>query len=305
MVPNALLDAADDKVFRVDTPARLAFSGGRTSGYLLWRTIRAFGGRLPDDLIVTFANTGREVEETLEFVRECGDRWGVPIRWVEYRQTDGPIVKPTQGRKLIGCHGFAEVDFDTASRNGEPFSAVIGVKADFRAEAKDLGAILPNPTDRWCSAELKARTMDRFMAWLGYIEYEVLVGIRADEAKRANPLRRNDTSLIRHHTPLVTAGVTLDDVMKFWQSQPFDLRLRHDPELGTYEGNCDLCFLKKIKKIRRLAVERPEAFDWWAEQERRTGQRFRNYGPSYVEMADSRVSLAMCEEDLGACMCTD
>ncbi len=232
--------------FEIETPARLCFSGGRTSGYLLWRILQAFGGVLPDDLVVTFANTGREVEETLEFVRECGDRWVVKIRWVEYRRSlDEPTVRPTQGRKLIGCHGFAEVDFAAASREGEPFAAVIDVKADFRAEAKGEPAILPNPTDRWCSAELKARTMDRFMASLGYDEYAVVVGIRGDEAKRVAPLRRNDTSLITHLTPLVDAGVTLGEVMAFWEKQPFDLMLRHDPELGTYEGNCDLCFFEE------------------------------------------------------------
>lgn len=32
-----------------------------------------------------FANTGKEEEATLEFVRDCGERWGVPIVWIENR----------------------------------------------------------------------------------------------------------------------------------------------------------------------------------------------------------------------------
>lgn len=299
--------ATEEDEFRLDGPTRIAFSGGRTSGFLLWKTIQHNGGRLPDDCIVTFANTGREVEETLEFVRDCAANWHIHIRWVEYcREQDQPVVRPTQGRKLIGCHGFKEVTFETASRSGEPFEALIDVKSEFRAEAKGEPPILPNPTDRWCSAELKARTMDRFMQFLGYDEYEVFVGIRADESRRVAPLKRNDTELIKHRTPLADSSFALRDVLKFWKTQPFDLKLSHDPVMGTYEGNCDLCYLKSVKKIRRLAVERPETFDWWAAQERKTGQRFRNYGPSYVQMADSRVSLEMCDgEDLGACMCTD
>ena len=292
--------------YRVETPARLAFSGGRTSGKLLYDTIQAFGGKLPDDVIVTFANTGREVPETLDFVRDCGNQWGVRIRWIEYRRTDGPAVKPDCGQPKIGCHGFAEVDYATASRNGEPFAAIIDVKAEFRAEAKGEPPVLPNPTDRWCSAELKARTMDRMMRWLGYDEFTAVVGIRADEAKRATSLYRNSTAKITYRCPMVDAGVTERDVLDFWRAQPFDLGLPHDPALGTYSGNCDLCFLKRKAKLDRLAVERPEAFDWWAEQEERTGQRFRNDRAGYRQMADRRVALALCEDnDLFSCMCTD
>ena len=50
-----------------------------------------------------FANTGREREETLAFVRECGERWGVAITWLE---------RPAGG-------GFRVVTPDTAAREGE------------------------------------------------------------------------------------------------------------------------------------------------------------------------------------------
>lgn len=297
--------------YLLDQPARVAFSGGRTSGYLLYHIIQAFGGSLPDDVVVTFANTGRECEETLQFVRDCESHWKVKINWIEYRRDqDGPVVKPDTGAKLnIGCHGFAQVDFVSASRHGEPFQQIIEVKADFRREAKGEPPILPNPTDRWCSGELKQRTMDRFMRHLGLDEYTVAVGIRADEAHRAVSLFKNKTSKIDFVCPLIPAGVTQSEVQSFWKRQPFDLKLPHDPVLGTYEGNCDLCFLKSKKKIARLQVERPEAFDWWAAMEDATGQTFRRDRPTYRQMADQRVALQMCESgpdgDDGTCMCTD
>ena len=71
--------------FRITGPALISFSGGPTSGYLLWRVLQAHGGTLPDDVVVAFANTGEESEITLEFVRDCGDRWDVPIVWLEFR----------------------------------------------------------------------------------------------------------------------------------------------------------------------------------------------------------------------------
>ena len=92
--------------------------------------------------------------------------------------------------------------------------------------------------------------------------------------------------------------------MHFWKRQPFDLELEHDPVLGTYEGNCDHCFLKNTKKMNRLLEERPEAFDWWADMEDRIGARFRNDRPGYREMADRRVALQMCDdEDIEVCFC--
>lgn len=294
--------------YLIDRPARIAFSGGRTSGYMLFKIRQAFGNKLPDDVIVTFANTGKECEETLEFVRDCSRNWAVPIRWVEYRRDqDAPTVIPGK-RPLIGCHSFAEVTFETADRTGTPFETVIDVKADFRREAKDEPPVLPNPTDRWCSGELKHRTMDRFMQSLGFEAYTVAVGLRADEPKRVANMRGQSTRRIDYVCPLASAGVVERDVMAFWKSQLFDLKLEHDPELGTYAGNCDGCFLKNSKKLGRLLVERPEFVDWWAEQEERTGQTFRRDRENYRKMADRRVRLAMCErddDDLGACLCTD
>ena len=95
--------------FRIESPTCISFSGGRTSAYMLWRVLQANGG-LPADTVVCFANTGKEVEATLRFVRGCAKHWQVPIHWLEYRPTEP---------------GFAVVDFDTASRKGEPFEALI------------------------------------------------------------------------------------------------------------------------------------------------------------------------------------
>jgi 3'-phosphoadenosine 5'-phosphosulfate sulfotransferase (PAPS reductase)/FAD synthetase len=110
--------------FKINGPTVLSFSGGRTSAYMLWRTLQANNG-LPDEARVLFENTGKEREETLKFVNECSKRWGVEIDWLEYRDTD---IK------------FEKVAFETASRNGEPFEAIV----------KSRG-YLPNPIARFCT----------------------------------------------------------------------------------------------------------------------------------------------------------
>ena len=96
--------------FKINSPTCISFSGGRTSAYMLWRVLQSNSGKLPDEAVVCFANTGKEDEATLQFVRDCSVNWDVPIVWVEYR-ADAP--------------GFAVVDFACASRNGEPFEAML------------------------------------------------------------------------------------------------------------------------------------------------------------------------------------
>lgn len=60
--------------FKIDGPAVISFSGGRTSGLMLRRCLDA---GLQPDVHVLFANTGKERPETLDFVRDCGLNWGV------------------------------------------------------------------------------------------------------------------------------------------------------------------------------------------------------------------------------------
>lgn len=296
--------------YRLELPAAVSFSGGRTSGLMLRSVLDAFGG-CPDGLAVTFQNTGREDERTLRFVDRVSREWAVPIRWLEYRRLPGPVT--TDGR-TVAVHGWREVTFETASRDGEPFAELIGVMAEFRASNR-LPPVLPNVPQRWCSAQLKIRTQRRFIAdELGWQDYTVAIGMRADEPKRvanlpaSDKLGTNGTVAITHVAPLAKTGVTEADVMTFWGRQPFDLELAHDPLHGTYEGNCDGCFLKSADKIKRLARERPGMAAWWAEQERRTGRTFRTDRFTYQDVEAGRVNLMTADErqpDLFTCFCTD
>ena len=53
------------------------------------------------------------------------------------------------------------------------------------------------------------------------------------------------------------------DVLAWWQRQPFDLALR------SYEGNCDLCYLKGHGKITAILRDQPDLAGWWIAQEAR------------------------------------
>jgi 3'-phosphoadenosine 5'-phosphosulfate sulfotransferase (PAPS reductase)/FAD synthetase len=246
--------------FKITEPTVISFSGGRTSAYLLWRVLQSNGG-MPDEAIAVFANTGKEEEATLQFVKDCEANWGVEIHWLEYHDDDPK---------------FRRVTFETASRNGEPFEMLIKKRK-----------YLPNPVTRFCTAILKIRTIDRYLKSLGWEHDENMdwIGIRADEHRRA-------VKMARERVPLYVAGVTSQDVGKFWLEQPFDLGL---PNMNgkTMHGNCDLCFLKGGNQVLSLIQEKPERGIWWAKMEtviqssgmtRGDGARFRSDRPSYAQM---------------------
>lgn len=250
--------------FHITGPALISFSGGRTSAYMLWRILQSHGGTLPDDVHVTFANTGKEREETLRFVHECATRWGVRVRWLEWL-----------ARKGAHHERFAEVGFNSAARSGEPFEGLLACKK-----------MLPNPVMRFCTDELKIKVMRDFMRASGYDRWLNVIGLRADEPTRvARSIGRNALGKERWRTacPLSDAGVTNRDVRAFWAKQDFDLHLL------PFEGNCDGCFLKARPKLFEVERTAPGTLQWWADMEVAKGATFRSeYG--YAEIIEASRS---------------
>ncbi|MDB5582812.1 MAG: 3-phosphoadenosine 5-phosphosulfate sulfotransferase reductase/FAD synthetase [Bradyrhizobium sp.] len=224
--------------FLIQGPAVISFSGGRTSAYMLFKIIEAHGGTLPDDVVVAFANTGKEREETLRFVHECETRWNVRIYWIEWRDTAGI---------------FERVGFNSASRLGEPFKVLIAKKQR-----------LPNWQERWCTSFLKLKPLFALAASLGWVagHYAEVIGLRDDEGHRILKGFENaekDGRKVAY--PLARARVRKADVMEFWRAMPFDLGLE------PWEGNCDLCFMKGRGIRKRLIRDNPSIAIWWRDCE--------------------------------------
>lgn len=273
--------------FLIDSRTCISFSGGRTSAYMLWRILQSNNG-LPDEAIVCFANTGKEDEATLRFVQTCSEQWNVEIHWVEYRDADP---------------AFERVTFETASRNGEPFEAIIRKRK-----------YLPNPVTRFCTSELKIRTINKYLKSLGWADHNEemdWVGMRADEQRRAAKIK--DKSRI----PLFTAGVTKKTIGEFWRNQSFDLEL---PNINgvTYHGNCDLCFLKGGSQVLSLIAEKPERAIWWVKMEKTIQELHKDYDSrgavfrfdraNYSQMSEfakNQMDMFDKNEEAIACFCGD
>jgi 3'-phosphoadenosine 5'-phosphosulfate sulfotransferase (PAPS reductase)/FAD synthetase len=277
--------------FEIIEPTCISFSGGRTSAYMLYKVLEAHDMSLPDEAIVCFANTGKEDEATLKFVQDCSDRWNVPITWLEYVDAE-----ETKDRWKL-------VNFETASRDGEPFEALIR-KRNY----------LPNPVSRFCTVELKVRTIHRYLKANGWTEWDSMLGIRADEQRRLAKIGNQDYG--KHEekiAPLGRIGVTKETVGEFWRNQPFDLGLPNNNGV-TMHGNCDLCFLKGGAQILSLIQEKPERAIWWAKMEalalasKPSGAVFRSDRPSYASMlkfSASQTDMFDPNEETIACFCGD
>ena len=216
----------------------ISFSGGESSAYMTYRLLSEYGD-MYDKKVVVFANTGQEHEETLRFVDRCDQELGFNVVWIE------AIVSSTHG---VGT-GFKIVDFQSASRNGEPFEEVI----------KKYG--IPNMSFISCTRELKQAPLKAFQKshWNGE-KCDTAIGIRADEWDRINIEKAKKERLIY---PLAEWGVLKSDVNRFWAQQSFRLRLK------GYEGNCKTCWKKSDLKLGTIALENPEWFDFFREMERK------------------------------------
>jgi len=188
------------------------------------------------EMVFVFANTGLEREETLVFVDRLRSVWGMNIVWVE------AVVHHDQ---RLGCtHRI--VDFESASRKGEPFEEMI----------KKYG--IPNKMYPHCTRELKLNPIRSYMASIGWADYFTAVGIRADEPKRIRAGAEADRIIY----PLVTMFPTdKPGINDWWEDQPFRLGLME------HEGNCESCWKKSLSKLVRIAKDRPQAFEFMARME--------------------------------------
>jgi len=226
-----------------------SFSGGRSSGmmgHLLHKHPRYKG----KTIITIFANTGKEREETLEYVNECDKRYGWNVVWVE------AVITQEQG---VGPK-FKVVTFETATRIHQhgPFDDLIQ-KMD-----------IPNPSKKHhCTRDLKCVPMHKYMRSIGYVpkDYVSAIGIRGNEPRRL-------TFDVDKIYPLADFAINELAVRQFWKRQPFDLRL------DDYQGNCNLCFQKSEDKnkqhMHELIQSGNEAeIQWWIDKEESSPKEFR------------------------------
>jgi hypothetical protein len=231
------------------------FSGGRTSAFLAKYVKENLKYK---DSIFVFMNTGKEREETLIFADKCDKEFNLKLIWLEAN---------IQKDKGIGTT-YKIVDFKTASRNGEPFEQMLTKYP------------MPNNMASNCTRELKQRPIDAYLRE-NYKGFEIVrvIGIRADEAHR----KSNNADKENLIYPLCDElKVNSKFIRNWWENQSFDLQLK------DYEGNCDLCFKKSLKKRLTIIKENPNVADWWEKMENK-------YSSEIIPRFDLRTNKSITE----------
>jgi 3'-phosphoadenosine 5'-phosphosulfate sulfotransferase (PAPS reductase)/FAD synthetase len=206
----------------------ISFSGGKTSAYMAKRLMDEYRGKL--NIIVLFSNTGQEHPETLDFVERCDKAWNLGVIWLEAITHHGERKACT----------YKVVDHASACRDGSIFEEVI----------KKYG--LPNRSYLHCTRELKTNPMHLYIKErFGINNYHTAIGIRADEITRVNEHYKK----LKYWYPLLDWDIREEDILKFWEQQPFKLNI------PQHYGNCTWCWKKTLSKHLALIEEIPEIYD--------------------------------------------
>lgn len=220
----------------------VSFSGGKTSGFMTTKILENYLHQY--EMLITFANTGRENDKTLEFVNDCANYWnerfGINVVWLE------AITHMEHGKGQTS----RIVTFESASRDGEPFEQFISKEG------------IPSMAYPQCSERLKTFAMNHYRKQAGFNKCKTAIGIRVDEQKR----RGSPKTVTKYNIvyPLLDWFPSdKQDVNSFWENMPFNL------ELEEHQGNCKDCWKKSNIKLWLIALESPEYFDFAKKMEER------------------------------------
>lgn len=259
----------------------ISFSAGETSAWMTYYLLKikykcvwdeelqvhvGFDDETGEEVhvIVTFANTGQENEETLIFAQKCDEYFGFKTVWLEavarfkvggimmnvIENLDKALNTNWFGSRLGTKHRI--VDFETANRDGIVYESIIARYG------------IPNNANSFCTRELKLRPMTSYLRsrkWKANSYYSA-IGLRVEEFDRINA----DYKKLKLFYPAISMKpMTKPQINGFWALQPFRLMLK------GYQGNCKWCFKKHNPKLWQLAKETPEIFDFPMAMEEKYG----------------------------------
>lgn len=159
------------------------FSGGPSSGMQV-----ILGKPTPND-IVLFADTGREVPRTYEFIDEFERNEGIKVHRAVFIHKNAP--------GLMGYDAYVSC-----------------YKTQY----------LPNVNTRGCTRELKIRTAKRYLRQLGVRKFTQFIGFRAEERERILGYKDRH-KWVKTRFLLDELGIDEGAVDAFWQMKPYRLGL--------------------------------------------------------------------------------
>ena len=228
-------------------PLLIMISGGRTSAYMAHLCKQHLSDTR--ELIYIFVNTAQEDADTYRYLSDVDKNFNLNVVWLE------AVIHDKLGQGIT----HKVVTYETASRNGEPFEAMIEKHG------------IPNNATPFCTSKLKLAPVDSYLREQGLTGIERAIGIREDENRRVSKSATKDHIIY----PLIDMWpCDKQDVLDFWSEYEWDLQI---PE---WRGNCVTCLKKSFGKLLKVYQETPEAFDFNLEMEEKYGRSGPRFDPA-------------------------
>jgi len=218
----------------------ISFSGGRTSAYL----VHLF--KSDPNAHFVFMDTGAEHPATYQFIKDIVKHWAIDL--VCLRVVVNPQMRKGGSYRVIGP--------DELKQDLQPWEDML---AKYGAPAFDMP---------YCTARMKTEPFHKYCDnRFGKGNYERWIGIRFDEPKRlpieilecldlpVHALATHQKTGFRYLAEI--SDFTKDDVLDWWEAQPFDLAITE------HLGNCVFCIKKGLNKVALAAKDEPEMAVKW------------------------------------------
>ncbi|MEM9994718.1 MAG: phosphoadenosine phosphosulfate reductase family protein [Acinetobacter pittii] len=248
----------------------ISFSGGRTSAYL----VHLF--KSDPNAHFVFMDTGAEHPATYQFIKDIVKHWGIDLVCLR-------VVVNAQMNKGVD---YKIISLNELKQDLEPWKEML----------KKYGS--PYYDTPFCTARMKTEPFEKYCNDVfGKNSYERWIGIRSDEPKRLpiEILKKLDLPIHAKAAHQKTgfrylaeiSDFTKDDVLDWWEEQPFDLAITE------HLGNCVFCIKKHLNKVALAAKDEPEQAVKWIELTE--GPNVRSEGRKYNHHRMYRTRLHMSD----------
>lgn len=262
-------------------------SGGRSSAMMAYHINTSDKFKKFEKLFL-YTNTSLERTETIEFLNDIINYWGIDIHFVEgiYHKNTTSIISS----KRVGI--------EQLKMKGEVFEDMI------ERQFLKNGHSLPNISAPFCSNLLKKQVANHYAkAYFGTPSYIKALGYRAEDMPQRitfKELQDNKYTI----APLLTdfeKPITQKDLTYFFEKQPFQLNL------ASGLGNCALCWKKSTKTLIKNIQYGNCNIEWMQAQEKKyntTMYRERKSINDLVKLAESGTQLNLLDDIDDTCMCS-
>jgi len=228
------------------------------------------------------------------------------------------MVSDKIGKEFIGTledDMIIKTMFDLEQFIGTEINWVSGKTFDEIIINKGGSIYLPNPTQRFCTQEMKLKPI--FEWWQSNINQpiEMRIGFRANETRRANNMiqKMNSDGLMEFKAivgkmkdgrnkwsnigwqkpsfPLINDNIFKDKIELYWEDMPVEF---------AYMNNCIGCFHRNPMLLKHMANKFPKKFDWFCKKEADADGSWRKEF-KYEKIKNHETQLDLFDSDFGDC----